>query len=362
MRLPDPRRSRAVLLGTGSYSDPALPELPAIARNVWDLERLLSSRHGTRLHPGSCRCATDESDIAVLGELLAAAASEAEDLLVVYYAGHGVIGTNGELHLGLPQTCGERELVAWTALPFALIRDTVSAARAANRVIILDCCFSGRAVDAMSDVRSLVAGQLDVAGTYTLASSPANSASNAPSGAEHTAFTGELLRVLTHGVEGAPELLTLQTIYEELLRALPAKGLPRPEQRNTRTTAGLALAPNRRHVIPADPVPPGVEAARLVALGDIDRAIRHYRTVANVGDPPAMAELARLLDARGDAAQAALWYRKAAAAGAVAAMNWFGYHEWHLGRPADARTWFRRAADAGSQDAKNALDALDALG
>jgi hypothetical protein len=49
-----------------------------------------------------------EADLvpAGIGKRLTALASEAEDMLLVYYAGHGLIGGNGELFLALPGTHG----------------------------------------------------------------------------------------------------------------------------------------------------------------------------------------------------------------------------------------------------------------
>jgi len=59
-------------------------------------------------------------------------------------------------------------------------------------VLILDCCYSGMAVGAMStgaiDVREVAVG-----GTAVITSSPPNKISLSPPGDRHTAFTGELI-------------------------------------------------------------------------------------------------------------------------------------------------------------------------
>ena len=41
MRLPDPQRSRVVLIGTSEYDDEKLPDLPAVGRTVSDLATAL---------------------------------------------------------------------------------------------------------------------------------------------------------------------------------------------------------------------------------------------------------------------------------------------------------------------------------
>ncbi|MEU4927031.1 caspase family protein [Streptomyces yokosukanensis] len=273
MRLPDPLRSRALLLGFGAFADPGLADLPAVANNIEDLAQALTSPWGTALPDEHCvrsrrRAPADLTTPAAIGARLVAAADEAEDLLLVYYAGHGLVGPDGELYLAVPATSADPSLVSWTGLPFSLLRRTLANARAANRVLILDCCFSGLAVDAMTATTSVVAGQLAVSGTCTLASSPANRPSVAPAGARHTAYTGELLHLLEHGTTDAPEFLTLQSIHDHLARVLPSKGHPRPELRNTQTIGRLALARNRARsdATPTDPTAPVREGHLLEQL------------------------------------------------------------------------------------------------
>jgi hypothetical protein len=50
--LPDPKHSRAILIGTSHYRDPNLPDLPAVANNLVDLAKRAD---GTRWHSTSER-------------------------------------------------------------------------------------------------------------------------------------------------------------------------------------------------------------------------------------------------------------------------------------------------------------------
>ncbi|MFJ3588284.1 caspase family protein [Streptomyces sp. NPDC090231] len=364
MRLPDPQRSRAVLLGFDTFTDPGLFDLPAVEHNIADLAEVLTSPWGTALPNNHCAKrdkdgpAGDLGDLTSIGTRLVAAAKEAEDLLLVYYAGHGLIGPDGELYLSLPGTCSEPDLVAWTGIPFALVRRTLANARADSRVLILDCCFSGQAIGAMATTTSVVAGQLEVAGACTLASSPANRPSNAPVGARHTAYTGELIDFLRHGTADAAELLTLQTIHEHLARALPSKGHPRPELRNTQTVGRLALARNRAHSGISDPDAMVREATRLERLGDSAGAVRWYREAAGAGRSDAMRELSRLQERDGDRASAEMWRHRAAESGDPAAMYELGVSSWHTGNLAQAERWLRKAAAAGLPEAAEDLEKL----
>jgi len=103
----------------------------------------------------------------------------------------------------------------------------------------------------MTDQRSLVMAQLDVAGTYTLTSSSANTPAFAPAGDPYTAFTGALVEALDQ-----PTPLSLNDIYSWVDRALAARGLPRPQQRATNTAGELALVRGPSHQPPPDAQPP----------------------------------------------------------------------------------------------------------
>jgi hypothetical protein len=65
--------------------------------------------------------------------------------------------------------------------------------------VVLDCCFSGKA-----------AGVLGALEGYVLTSAAREELALAPSGARHTAFTGELIGLLTRGDLDGPPLLTLR--------------------------------------------------------------------------------------------------------------------------------------------------------
>ncbi|MEK8104843.1 caspase family protein [Micromonospora sp. M12] len=171
---------------------------------------------------------------------------------MVYYAGHGLLDDNGELFLALPGTNPRPDWLKYTAIPFSWIRDAMRDSPARTRVLILDCCFAGRALNNMSaaDVENRLADRSEIQGTFTLTATSDNVAAIAPVGAEHTAFTGELLRLLQHGPpvrDGHPDGddLTLSAAYRHLAVTLTSQGLPRPRQRNTDLAADLVLRPAR---------------------------------------------------------------------------------------------------------------------
>ena len=64
-----------------------------------------------------------------------------EDLLLLYFSGHGLLDENGRLFLALKDT--KRELLRGTAVSAAFITDEMNNCRSRRQVLVLDCCHSG---------------------------------------------------------------------------------------------------------------------------------------------------------------------------------------------------------------------------
>ncbi|MDG6103099.1 TIR domain-containing protein [Dactylosporangium aurantiacum] len=243
MRLPDPDRSAVLLIGTSRYDVPSLDDLPAVANNLAGLAAAFTDPEYGVVRPDNCRVLAEPANPGVISKALRDIGETADDALIVYFAGHGLLGMRGELFLALPGS--DPEDPAFTALPYEALRALFvdsSRINARTRIIILDCCFSGRAIPAMSDGQ--VSGMVDIEGVYVLTATAANRKALAPPGERYTAFTGALLELLRDGVPDGPELLSLDVIFTQLHKTMRRRSLPHPEQVNVRTAAGLALRPN----------------------------------------------------------------------------------------------------------------------
>nr|WP_267882412.1 tetratricopeptide repeat protein [Streptomyces flavovirens] len=252
----DPARSRIVLLGSASYDDDQLSDVPQISANLRDLTAVLTDP-GLGGFPQEC-CVTipPQATGRAVGQMLHRAANEAEDLLLFYFAGHGIpVGRSHELYLALHETA--MDAVEYSALRFDTVRGTFLGSRARNRVIILDSCFSGRAIGTtLSAGQQELLGQLDIQGTYTLTSAPPNSTALVLADEEHTAFTGRLLTLLREGAPHAGPLITMQDIYRSLWTRFTAERLPLPQQRGTENADQLGLVLNRKAATGSSPTGP----------------------------------------------------------------------------------------------------------
>jgi len=251
--LPDLARSEAVLVGAHAYG--TLPDLPAVARNLDGLRGVLTDPAVWGLPPERCTVLAQPSSAQQVLDTVKEAAARATDMLFVYYGGHGLIDPHtDELYLALPDSVHDRE---YTALRYEYLRRAVlePAAGVRRTVVVLDCCYSGRALIGRTSASDEIADRAAVEGTCLLTASAETRAALSPPGETYTAFTGELITALGEGIPGAPELIDMNTLYRHLHRTLAAKSRPLPQQRNRNTGGLIALARNRAAGAPV-PVPP----------------------------------------------------------------------------------------------------------
>lgn len=251
--------TRVVLMGTGTHDTaPDIPNVAAVPSTVDRLGRVLVERCG--LDPRHLTTVIDQAT-PELGGALAERAEQAEDVLLVYYVGHGLVSLSGELYLASRITDRRPNRLGITALPYSQVRNCVLESRARTSVVILDCCFSGRAIGALGDPVADVTAMAHISGTYVLTSSGREEIALAPPGADYTAFTGELINLLSDGIPRGPKDLTLRDVSRYLSRVLPAKGLPKPRYEAREGAEDLVLAGNPAYQAAETPAetPPPVE-------------------------------------------------------------------------------------------------------
>ncbi|MEV7232194.1 caspase family protein [Polymorphospora sp. NPDC051019] len=241
MTLPNASISQAVLIGVSKYK--ALPGLPAVRNGLQDLGNCLQDERLWGPPRGGCTVVDNPMLASTALEAVHLAAQNATGTLVVYYAGHGLIDPeDGRLTLALPDTRPERPE---TQIPYEWLRREIRGSRAPRRVVILDCCYSGRAHGEMGSSLTSLADRAEIDGACLLASAPPNSPAFARPGERYTEFTGALLQVLTDGIYEGPEILDLDTIYHELLRILGSRSAPAPQMRAYNLASSIAIAQNR---------------------------------------------------------------------------------------------------------------------
>ena len=251
-----------MLIGTGEHvAGSGLPDVSAVSTTLVDLEQVLVRQCG--MVESNVRVLADPLTPLEVGRVLAESTKQAQDVLLVCYVGHGLVSPGGELYLATKSTERRPELLAYTALAYTAVRTSLLESPARSIVVILDCCFSGKAVGVLGTLDGAVAVDLaQVNGGYVLTSAAREELALAPLGARHTAFTGELIGLFTRGDPDGPSLLTLRHAFQYLTRVLPARGFPKPHRRASEWIDDLVLAPNPAYRPPED-APTGQDAAEL---------------------------------------------------------------------------------------------------
>jgi hypothetical protein len=145
-----PRRV-AVLIGIDTYEDPELVGLQFAAKDAEDMARVLQDPDlGGFDEVILLTGRVDRTDFfSALDH--ATATLEREDTLLVFYAGHGTLESDGlspsQLYLLTSEARLDR---AWeTGIPLASIEETLSQVRARRRIVIFDTCHSGQGRSAL---------------------------------------------------------------------------------------------------------------------------------------------------------------------------------------------------------------------
>jgi uncharacterized caspase-like protein len=129
-----------LIIGNSEYEDPTLARLKKSNADVNSLAEVLRSPQ----IGGFDQVTTliDQSSYVVRREIARFfAGKRRDDLLLLYFSGHGVKDDRGYLCLAVKDT--EHNLLSATAVSAASISEEMDQSRSQRLVLILDCCHSG---------------------------------------------------------------------------------------------------------------------------------------------------------------------------------------------------------------------------
>jgi glycine betaine/choline ABC-type transport system substrate-binding protein len=234
----DYSESRAVLIGTSEYQDERFPALPAADNSLEGMRQILTNPELCGWPASRVRQLSNVSDNRQLIIKLRQWARETTGVFLLYFVGHGTPGEKGPC---LTLTDTHEELPAATGLEYSRVRKALLDSPARVKIVILDCCYAGRAVPPVQSGQTLFT---DISGTFVLAA--ADHAAHVPENQELvcTSFTGELLDLLRKGITDGPEELTLEDIYRHLRARLGEVDLPEPNCGGTDTAGAFRFARN----------------------------------------------------------------------------------------------------------------------
>lgn len=134
-----PGNRLALVVSTTSYTDPAIRQLRAPARDAADLGDLLADPEVGGFTVTSLVDATAQEVRLAMEEFLSE--RRPGDLLLVYLSCHGLVDARRRLYFAATDTRKDR--LAATGVEAQWLLDQFDDCRASQQVVILDCCFSG---------------------------------------------------------------------------------------------------------------------------------------------------------------------------------------------------------------------------
>jgi Caspase domain len=192
-----------------------------------------------------------------------------DDLLLLYFSGHGVLDDQGQLYLAMKDT--EHDLLSATGIPAALITREMDNSLPRRQVLILDCCHSGafaRGAKGTPGASVGTAAAFEGNGYGRVVLTATDSTQYAWEGneiigqAENSVFTHHLVQGLQTGEADADGQITLDELYNYVYeRMVNATRRQTPGKWSYRQQGEIALAKNPRPVVKPVALPPELQHA-----------------------------------------------------------------------------------------------------
>ncbi|MGW1211061.1 caspase family protein [Streptomyces sp. NPDC002499] len=228
---------RALLIGNAEFPDePALERLRGPANDLSELRAALTDPEaGLPWEVTSVLDGTAQQVQEALFTFFHRAT--AREQLLLYYSGHGRLDLHNRLHL-----CTRDTTVDWLrtrAVRQSYVNELMDDCAARAIVVVLDCCFSGRAATAKGDeaaARFAGRGRFVMTGCGLL-----ETAADAAGEGEPSPFTAALVAGLRHGAVGADGYVTVEDVYRYVDDRMRGSG-QHPEMKTEGRAGNVPLA------------------------------------------------------------------------------------------------------------------------
>jgi hypothetical protein len=209
----------ALLIGVGQYG-PGFNQLPAAPNDVEAMQRVLRHHDMGNFDEVKPVIDPDPQEMGIAIEHLFGGRNR-DDLLLLFFSGHGIKDENGNLYLGT-RTTRKNEwggVIRSTAIAARFVQEIMNDSRARRAVVILDCCFSGAfgegllaKDDGSVDIRKQLGGE----GRVVLTSSTSTQYSFEQQGSDLSIYTGYLVEGIETGAADLDEddVISVDELHE----------------------------------------------------------------------------------------------------------------------------------------------------
>jgi predicted Ser/Thr protein kinase len=239
----DLSRSRAILISNAIYRDPGIPDLAAASGCPIAMKALLTGDLcGWPAH--RVECLEDVGAPDELATKLVELAEGVDDVLLLYYVGHGMRTATGKLALALTKSRAKPELLPHTAILYEAIAGILRGCPATTKLVILDCCHAELGNTANYQTQSADIDAEPVDGLYFIGASKKYEKARSPLSGGLPYFTDAFIEVVRAGIPGKPAQVTIDQVFVQLRARMLRANLPEPVQSGIRDAHHWPFARN----------------------------------------------------------------------------------------------------------------------
>jgi hypothetical protein len=134
----------ALLIGVSEYGE-GLSALPGTQKDIAALQRVLQNPQISGFDQVDALLNPDRTQMELAIETLFTENRSRDDLVLLYFSGHGVRDDNGALYFANRITAknAQGRIRTSTAIPATALQRYMGSSRSKRQILILDCCFSG---------------------------------------------------------------------------------------------------------------------------------------------------------------------------------------------------------------------------
>jgi hypothetical protein len=238
-------RRLGVLIASSQYQDQKLQNLSCPESDVDGLNEVLSSKeHGNFAETLVLKNKTHDEVLKNIYQVLRQKAKK-DDLVLIYYSGHGKLNSIGKLHLTTTDT--SIDLLEPTSIPVDTIKSYIDSSPANKFIIILDSCFSGAAGDSFTNIKGGLDDQLQLAsggrGTYIMTASTGIQVAQEKEGDKYGVFTKHIIEGIKSGEAANDDgLVTMDCLYSYVHDEVLKEGSQEPMKWDLNVKGDLVIA------------------------------------------------------------------------------------------------------------------------
>ena len=131
----------ALLIGCNDYQDPELSSLEAPSQDITQLAKILRSKYVGKFNVVTLKNPTYSRVKETIEETFKKKYKREDDLVLLYFACHGIKDEEGNLHLAMKNT--SREKINSTGISCGFIDKMIHSCKTKKKLTLLDCCYSG---------------------------------------------------------------------------------------------------------------------------------------------------------------------------------------------------------------------------